>query len=244
MLRVKDKADSYAIDIPGWFSITPRILVIGKSQYAGKTTVILNAMLRDTMFGPYYEGKNIYIFSESIATDEKLRKLIDFKNIPTSPNQISMIDEEIMSELYDKLEEDYLASIEAKEVPPRVMLIFDDISASGGLKKKKNGMINKFTCQGRHIGVGFMMSAQKLSDLPTGVRENATGVVAFEASQRQMDLLATDHSFFPKRASFFKLFNSVIREPRDFLIINYSAKNKNERFMDKDLKVIDWHQFL
>jgi hypothetical protein len=76
------------------------------------------------------------------------------------------------------------------------------------------------------------------------VRENATGVIAFEASQRQMDLLATDHSFFPKRASFFKLFNSVITEPRDFLIINYSAKNKDERFMDKDLKVIDWHQFL
>lgn len=243
MLRVKDKADSYAIDIPGWFSITPRILIIGKSQYAGKTTVILNAMLRDTMFGPYYEGENIYIFSESIATDEKLRKLIDFKKIPES-NQISMIDEEIMSELWDKLQEDYLATVENKKTPPNVMLIFDDISASGGLKKKKNGMISRFTCQGRHIGVGFMMSAQKLSDLPTSTRENATGVIAFEMSAKQADLLSADHSFFPKRSSFINLFNSVIQEPRDFLIINYSAKTKDERFMDKDLKVIDWHKFL
>ena len=59
MLRVKDKADSYAIDIPGWFSITPRVLLIGKSQYSGKTTFVINAMLRETMFGPYYEGNNI-----------------------------------------------------------------------------------------------------------------------------------------------------------------------------------------
>ena len=243
MLRVKDNTDSYAIDIPGWFSITPRVLLIGKSQYSGKTTFVVNAMLRETMFGPYYEGKNIYIFSESLDTDEKLRKLCDFKNIPKS-NQISMIDEDIMKELWDKLEEDYLQSVSNKETPPNVMLIFDDISATGGLKKKKNGMISRFAMQGRHICVGFIMSAQKLTDLPTTVREQATVVVGWEMSDKQMNLLAADHSFFPKKSSFFKLFNSVIQEPRDFLIINYSAKNKDDRFMDKDLKVIDWHQFL
>jgi hypothetical protein len=243
MLRVKDKADSYAIEIPAWFSITPRVLLIGKSQYSGKTTFVINAMLRKTMFGPYYEGKDIYIFSESLDTDEKLIKMVEYKKIPKS-NQISIIDEDVMRELWDKLEENYLESISNNETPPNVMLIFDDISSGGGLKKKKNGMISRFAMQGRHICVGFIMSAQKLTDLPTGVRENATAVVAWEMSDKQMNLLAADHSFFPKKSSFINLFNSVIQEPRDFLIINYSAKSKDDRFMDKDLKIIDWHKFL
>jgi hypothetical protein len=243
MLKVKDKSDSYYTEIPGWFSLPPRLLFIGKSQYSGKTTCLLNALLRDNMFGPHYKGENIYIISPSLETDEKLKKLIDFKNIPPI-NLIPIMDEEILKELWDKFQADYLEAVEEKKKPPNVIVIFDDVSASGSLKSKKNGMMAQFACVGRHLNVGFICTAQKLTDVPTVVRENLTGVIAFEMSEKQLNLLAADHSFFPKRTSFFKMFHSAIQEPRDFLMINYSAPSKAERFRDKNLNVIDWTQFL
>ena len=241
MLRVKDKGDSYYTDIPGWFSLPPRLLLQGKTL-SGNTTALLNAMLRDNMFGPHYKGENIYIISPSLETDEKIKKLIDFKNIPES-NLIPIMDEEILKELWDKFEEDYLECIQTKK-PQNIIVIFDDVSASGDLKKKKNGMMSQFACVGRHLNVGFICTAQKLTDVPTVLRENLSGAICFDMSEKQLNLLAADHSFFPKRSSFFKMFNSVIKEPRDFLMINYSAPSKAERFRDKDLNVIDWTQFL
>lgn len=242
MLKVKDKGDSYYTDIPDWFSVPPRVLFQGKTM-SGKTTALLNAMLRDNMFGPHYKGENIYIISPSLETDEKLKKLIDFKNIPES-NLIPIMDEDILKALWDKFQADYLEAVEEKKKPPNVVVIFDDVSASGDLKKKKNGMMAQFACVGRHLNVGFICTAQKLTDVPTVLRENLSGAICFDMSEKQLNLLAADHSFFPKRSSFLKMFNSVIQEPRDFLMINYSAPTKDERFRDKDLKVIDWKQFL
>jgi hypothetical protein len=242
MLKVKDKGDSYYTEIPGWFSLPPRILLQGKTL-SGKTTALLNAMLRDNMFGPHYKGDDIYIVSPSLETDEKLKKLIEFKNIPDS-NLIPLMDEEILQELWNKIEADYLQAVQSKKKPPNVIVIFDDVSASGALKNKKNGMMAQFACVGRHINVGFIVTAQKLTDVPTLLRENLSGAICFDMSEKQLNLLAADHSFFPKRSSFFKMFNSVINGPRDFLMINYSASTKEERFRDTELKVIDWKQFL
>ena len=243
MLKVKDKSDLYFTPIPGWFSIAPRLLVLGRSQMSGKSTVVLNAMLRDNMFGPHYEGKNIYIISPSLKTDEKLKKLIAYKDIPES-NCMEMMDEDILKELWDKIETEYLEDIGNGEKAQNVIIIFDDVSSSGDLKRKKNGMLSRFACNGRHINCGFILTSQKLSDVSTTVRENLIGAIIFECSQAQLQLVAADHSFFPKMSSFFKMFNSVIKEPRDFLMINYSAPTKEERFRDKDLNVIDWSQFL
>lgn len=243
MYKVRDKADTFYTHIPGWIDLTPRLLVIGKSALSGKTTFVTNAILRDDMFGPYYSGDDIYIISQSLKTDEKLRKIIEYKKIPDS-HCIDILDEDVLAEIWAKVEDEYVEAISKKKIPRNTIIIFDDISASGGLKNKKNGMISKIAMQGRHICLGMILTCQKLSDVSTHVRENCTSVAAFEMSQKQLDLLAMDHNIFPKKSSFFRMFNSVINEPRDFMIINYSAKTKQERFMDKDLKIIDWSQFL
>jgi hypothetical protein len=242
MLKVKDKGDSFYTHIQDWFSLPPRLLLQGKTL-SGKTTALLNIMLRDNMFGPYYKGEHVYIISPSLDTDEKLKKLIDFKKIPDS-NLIPLMDEEILKALWEKIQGEYLEAVENKTKPENVIIIFDDVSSSGSLKSKKNGMLAQFACVGRHINVGYIVTAQQLTDVPRVLREQLSGAICYEMSMKQLTLLAGDHSFFPKQSSFFKMFNSVINGPRDFLMINYSAPTKDERFRDKDLKVIDWKQFL
>ena len=48
ILKVRDKTDSYYIDVPGLPNINFKIAIIGASQRSGKTTVILNMLIRVT----------------------------------------------------------------------------------------------------------------------------------------------------------------------------------------------------
>jgi len=42
ILKVKDKTDKFYTEVPGLFDVPCRLLINGKSQLSGKTTIILN----------------------------------------------------------------------------------------------------------------------------------------------------------------------------------------------------------
>ena len=104
--KVIDKAESYYTKKDIIFDLPMRLLIVGKSQFSGKSNLLVNLMCRDEFYNKDYAGEDIYIVSPSIYSDAKLEKLVKVKNIPET-NLMEEYDEEILIALYDLLEQEY-----------------------------------------------------------------------------------------------------------------------------------------
>ncbi len=137
MLKVRDKADSYVIkkvDIP---DVPFRMLLVAKSGQ-GKTSAVVNLLLRPTYYLNDFKGEDMFIVSGSLSNDNKLQTLVKQKDIPAS-NLFKTYDEEELQVLYDYLTKNYEDAIDDGEKPPHSFILFDDMSFGGSLKKKMNG---------------------------------------------------------------------------------------------------------
>ena len=81
ILKVNDISDNFHKAMP-IFDIPFKILINGKSQLSGKTTIVLNILLNPE-FGYHdkFDGDDIYIISDN-KLDNKLKVLADYKEIP------------------------------------------------------------------------------------------------------------------------------------------------------------------
>lgn len=146
--KVKDKADSYYTHKDLIFDIPYRLLLIGKSQFSGKSSLILNILLRPEFYLDDFKGDNIFLFSASKDIDEKLLKLIQIKNIPQD-NIVDFIDEDYIEELYNMIEENYKNAVDNKEKPQNTLFIFDDIAFNNKFNKQRSILSKLFTKIGR-----------------------------------------------------------------------------------------------
>jgi hypothetical protein len=233
--KVKDKADDHSTKHI-LFDIPMRILIIGKSQLSGKSNFIVNMMLRDDMYNNFFEGDDIYIVSASLGVDKKLQLLITMKDIPQS-NLFKKYDEDELMDLYNKVEEEYKEAVNNDIKPKNKIIIFDDISFNGDLKKKTFGVINKLFSNGRHINFSTILTAQHYSSILTSARENSTGAVFFSCTNKQLELINDDHNYLESKKEFLKMFKSNIKEKHDFIIVNYS-KPKSEMYLNSDFENI------
>ena len=233
IFKMKDENEKFHKKKGYLFDMPFRIAVIGRSQLSGKTNVIGNMLLQndERLYKSEFEGYNIYIFSPSAKTDSKLKTIITEKDIP-SENVFLDFDEDNIEALYELLKDDYNDKILKKERPEPKLFYFDDMSASGDLKKRMNGIIAKIACNGRHIGLNSLFTAQKYSDLPTVVRENLSGGIFFSGTDRQLEMISDDHNLFDKK-QFKTMYRTVTNEPHSFLVVNYSNATE-DRYMNNE----------
>lgn len=236
ILRVKDKADNFIIRHEILPDTPFRILCIGKSMLSGKSNLITNLILRDEFYSKFFKGENIYIVSPSLESDEKLKILINVKEIPPE-NLFNEYDEDVLKELYKMIEEDYKEDIDNKKKPANSLIIFDDMSYNGDLKKKRFGIINKIFSNGRHINLSVIVTAQKYSDVLTSARENMSGGFFFNMSDNQLDQVEKDHNYNMTKKEFYRMFRDNVKERHDFILIDYTKKN-NERYINSNFEVI------
>jgi hypothetical protein len=112
------------------------------------------------------------------------------------------------------------------------------MSFSGVFKKKINGVISKIYSNGRHINLSVISTSQKYSDLSTSSRENCSGSIFFNCSNKQMDLIESDHNILlDGKKPFQKMFRKTLEEPHSFLVVNYS-NNKDSRYLDKNFNPV------
>ena len=57
ILKVKDKTDSYHTEVEDLFNLPFKLLINGKSQMSGKTTIILNLLMN-----PEFKYHKLFIF--------------------------------------------------------------------------------------------------------------------------------------------------------------------------------------
>lgn len=218
--RMRDKGERHYTNKGDLFNLPMKLLVIGRSQLSGKTNFICSILLDDDprLYGDDFDGENIYLFSPSATTDHKLKVLIRNKEIPKS-NIFKGMDENIIEALYDNIEEEYLEKERDGEKAPNVLFIFDDMSFGGNIH---NSAIEKLFCNGRHLNISTIVSAQKYTQLPSVARENATGMVLFNSTDKQLELMSDDNNYFENRKDFKKLFRNLTKEKHAFLVVNYS----------------------
>jgi len=234
ILKVRDHCDSYYEEIPHLFDMPFRILINGRSQYSGKTTIILNLLINPEF--PYhnkFKGENIYICSNN-KLDNKLKIMMERLEIPDTNS--FMYDEAYLEQLYMKLEDEFNDEIMEDGHPAARLIIFDDCGYSGSLKNKTNGIVSRMICNGRHLNLSQIYTSQKYSQCSTTLRTNITGAILFGTTSREIELISDDMNYLETKKAFNQMYVRTTREPRSFLVVNFS--NGRDCYMDKGFKTI------
>lgn len=232
ILKVSDESDKFHKAMP-IFDIPFKILINGKSQLSGKTTIILNILLNPE-FGYHdkFDGDDIYIISDN-KLDNKLKMLADYKEIPDG--NIMSYDENVLDNLYDDLEEKFLEEKEEGNIKNRI-IILDDLGYSGSLKNKNFGIISKLVSNGRHLNLSQIYTSQRFSMISTTVRSQLTGAILFNTSAKEVELIAEDFNYLDNKKEFVKMFRRETKNARGFLVVNFT--NKNGLYMDDTFSTI------
>tara|TARA_R110000824_G_scaffold750_2_gene4703 strand:- start:3630 stop:4364 length:735 start_codon:yes stop_codon:yes gene_type:complete len=218
ILKVRDKSDSYYTETP-LFDIPMRLLICGRSQLSGKTTVILNLLANpDFPYHKMFKGENIHIVSNN-QLDNKLVMLANRLDIPEQ--NMTMYDESYLELLYDQMEQDFLKEIELGK-PANRLIIFDDCGFSGSLRNKNAGIISRMICNGRHLNLSQIYTCQKYSQCSTTLRTNITGGIFFGTSMRELESISEDFNYFDDKKKFVQMFRDATKKPRSFLVVNFS----------------------
>ena len=232
ILKVKDDSDKFHKAMPT-FDIPFKLLINGKSQLSGKTTIVLNLLLNPQFgYADKFDGEDIYIISDN-KLDNKLKMLAEYKEIPDT--NIMGYDESVLDMLYDTLEEAFMEEKEEGNIKNRI-IIFDDVGYSGNLKNKNFGIISKLVANGRHLNLSQIYTSQRFTMLSTTVRSNITGAILFNTPAKELELIAEDFNYLDNKKDFIEMFRRETKEPRSFLVVNFT--NKGGLYMDKDFKTI------
>ena len=239
ILKMKDEStEGLRIHKDNLFDLPMRLLVIGKSQLSGKTNFVGNLLLRpygkddksgQEFYKNDFEGRNIYIVCPSTLVDAKWKTIIEGKSIPDG-NVFTKYDEEELEHLYSRLEEQFAKYKEHS------LIIMDDCSFGGDLKSKIHGVLAKFACNGRHHFISIVVTAQKYSDISTTLRENASGMILYNCSQKQLELIYNDVGLTSKK-DFCDLFRRCTFQPHTFMAVNYSNP-PDRRFLDTNFSPV------
>ena len=233
ILKVKDRSDNNHTPMP-IFDLPMRVLINGKSQHSGKSTVVLNLLMNPSFgYDKKFDGDDIYIISDN-ELDNKIKILMEYKEIPDE-NRMPY-DENVLESLYETLEEQYLDEFETTGKGKDRLIIFDDVGYSGNLKSKNFGIITKLISNGRHLNLSQIYTSQRFTMVSTALRSNITGAILFGTSSKELDLISDDYNFLANKKQFINLFRRETATPRSFLVINFT--NKDGLYMDSNFNTI------
>lgn len=244
ILPVRDPHVGMRVSKTDLFDLPMRLIIVGKSQLSGKSTLISNLLLRPwsdddksglQFYKNDFEGDDIYIVCPSFDLDVKMSMIQKGLEIPDS-NIWREYDETELESWYDKIEEQFKKDVADGKKPKHTLLVLDDCAFSGALKATINGVLSKIASNGRHILISMIVTSQKYTSISTIIRENASGVICFESSNKQIDLLYEDHGNMTRKA-FDEMFRKATKEKHSFLVINYS-NDADRRFMDSSFTPI------
>jgi len=219
ILKVKDKTDSYYTK-HDLFDLPMRLMIVGKSFLSGKSTLILNLLLRDQAYKKNFDGENIYIISNN-KMDNKMRILKQEKDVST--DNFMPFNEGALEMLYEKIEEDALEAVSDNRVPVNSLIVFDDCAFDKTTKSSTT--LARLMSQGRHINCSVIITAQKHSQLSTTIRSNASGAILFSNSARELDSISDDFNYLSNKRDFIRMFRTATEKRNSFLVVNFSDDN-------------------
>jgi len=238
ILKVRDKSDSYYTPVERLFDVPFRILINGKSQLSGKTTIILNLLLNPVFgYDKMFDGENIYIVSNN-KLDNKLAMMANKLDIPED-NRIEF-DEDYLEVLYEDIENEFMEDVAEGMKPKNKLIIMDDCGYSGSLRSYcKGNIIEKMISNGRHLLLSQIYTSQRFSQCSTCLRSNITGAIMFSTSMKELELISEDFNYTDSKKQFIKMFRDETKKPRTFLVINFSNKPE-DMYMTSEFEPIKY----
>ncbi len=234
--KVIDDSDNNVIDM----GILPNVrffgLLVGKTG-CGKTNLLINLLLNPEFgYDKIFKGENMYIFSGSLNSDEKIKKLIEVKEIPDE-NLYDAVDDDELNRLYDKLEEQYTERKEDDLPVEYPLILLDDLSFTGGFHGKKFNALVRFAQNSRKLGISVLVTTQYYSQILPAIRANISFAILYQCSQKNLEQIVDEHNFFSRRKMFIDMFRTNVKDKRHFIVVNYDNPIEN-LYLDKNFEPI------
>jgi len=233
ILKVKDKTDSYYTALKDIFDIPMRLIIVGKSFLSGKSTVILNLLLRDNFYKNHFEGEDIYIVSNN-KMDNKMRILKEEKDVPS--DHFVEFSEPNLEAIYEEVEQKVMEAVADGKKPPNSLIVLDDVAFTGALKEKVNGTLSRIACNGRHINLSMIITAQKYSQISTVIRTNVSGAILLANSAKELDLMADDLNYLDSKKDFIRMYRKATKGKNEFMVVSFS---NDDIYLDSKFKPIE-----
>jgi len=220
ILKVIDKSDSYYTPMDGIPDMPFRMIIVGKSQLSGKSTVIMNMILRPEFYAGKWEPEDVYVISNN-KLDNKLAILKEELDVPSS--NVMRFSEGGLQSIYDHIEDLAMEAVTMGEKPVPSLMIIDDCGYSGDMKGTVDGVMSQIFSNGRHVNLSVIVTGQKYTQLSTTMRTNATCAVLFGNSAKEVDLMTDDHCFLKTKKAFREMFRDATKEKNSFLAVDYTS---------------------
>jgi hypothetical protein len=215
--------------------------VIGKSA-SGKGVLTVSAV------SDFYRGcfKKIFIFASTSAVDSTwksiehyaIRELGQGKAL-NSPFMFNKFDEAALRTIIDGQKADIQRQ---KDDPDRkkplegALIIVDDLSHDGALRRMQGGVMSELWTTARHFGCSLWCSVHSINSLGSLARRQASAIIVFPISNyREKEQIREQYGQLAGNLQAFdELMNVAIgpaAEPYSFLTIRADAKTANRTFM-------------
>jgi len=212
--------------------VPPFSLLITASKGCGKSTMLLNLI-------KIYKGvfDRIILFSPTVFLDHKWgdfinntpvlkTKKIEQNYFGTKERQEKHINE-IYTEYSNKIILDLRKNQEEKNAG-KVLVIFEDSLGLEGVYKQ-NSAVLKYLPNSRHLKTSFIFVVQSYKSVPRILRNNNSGLILFQTpNDRELNMIYEENSAFLKREDWHSIYDYIMKQPYNFMFINYQNKRDHQ----------------
>lgn len=232
-VKILPVKDGYAAKkIQHWlWDLPTRVALVGRSEASGKTTWLLNMLLRFYDPSPW-KGKNIFIISGTATADRKVKMLQGSLGIPHE-NIYGRYSDATLTKIYDTIKRRH-----ATTPDEHYLVLLDDVTQH--LQATNNtGVLGEMAFAMRHQLASLVLLTQKWTMVPTGLRENLSGAVVWGCAQRQVTALANDLNRFDTPGAFHRMVkNCTTGHPHNFLVVRLN-KAVSQMYLDTNFQPVN-----
>ena len=225
---IRDKGDKHTTKKEMLFDLPMRLCIVGKTG-SGKTSTLVSMLTDSDFYSKDFLGRNIYLFSP-LQNDYKMEYLISKKNIP---------DFNVYTELDDKLCEEYKTESIINDKVTNKLIIIDDFSYSGDLRKGLYNMVNKVFMNGRKNLISIIVTSQYYTHISPSCRTNASGLILYTMNDKELEKVNDENNYLENKKKFKQMVKSLCYERHDFFVINYSNKRKDGLYLNSQFEKVN-----
>jgi len=233
---IRDKGDKHSTKKDRIFDLPMRLCVVGKTG-TGKSSTVVSLLTDPDFYDKDFLGRNIYLFSP-MQNDYKMEYLINKKSIPDF-NVYTELDDGLLRLLYDKLCEEFKTESIINDKVTNKLIIIDDFSYSGELRKGLFNMVNKVFMNGRKNLISIMVTSQYYTHIAPACRTNASGLILYTMNDKELEKVSDENNYLDNKKQFKQMVKSLCFERHDFFVINYSNKRKEGLYLNSQFEKVN-----